>query len=80
MFMLRTFDPKKMTLRYMCRIELAKIKIELFTRNFSGQRHSQFKRFTEKSLKITNKISRVPLFNRVFGFIIMLYETDFIYM
>ena len=40
--------------------------------SFSGQKHSQFKRFTEKSIKITSKISGVQLFNRVFGFIFML--------
>ena len=48
--------------------------------SFSGQKHSHFKRFSEKSVEITDKIFRVRLFNRVFDFIFMLFETNFIFI
>ena len=47
--------------------------------SFTCQNHSQFKTFTGKGMKITNKILWVWLFNRVFGFIFMLFETNFIF-
>ena len=55
------------------------MKRKLFT-IFTGQNHSHFKRLTEKSMKITIKNSWVRLFNRAFGFIFMLFETNFTFM
>ena len=61
-------------------MSFTKHKNKIIYESFTGQNHSQFKRVTEKSMKITNKISWVRLFNRAFGFIFMLFETNFIFM
>ena len=47
--------------------------------SFTGQNHSQFKRFTEKSMKITNKIRE---FDCLTGHSVsfLLFETTFIFM
>ena len=56
------------------------IKRKFFTRKFYGQKHSQMKRFIEKIVEITDNFFWVQLFNQVFDFIFMLFETNFIFM
>ena len=47
---------------------------DVYKKILVAKTHSQFKRFTEKSVQITDKIFWVRLFNRVFGFIFVIWN------
>ena len=54
------------------------IKIKCLRESFTGQNHSQFKRFTEKSLKITKKFASSIVLQGIRFF--MLFETNFVFV